>query len=149
MAPRAASNGNRRADMRLLSLAGLVLFPVQAAWAQAPGPPNIVLREAPVAPETEIVSVQTSCGSRTFKFMITNRVLSPSVLSEAVRDGRPPRDPESTNALRRFLAGVRNVHITGSYCVSDNEIGISLYGLLRSPPPGQRDDATRQFRIRF
>jgi hypothetical protein len=108
-----------------------------------------MIREAPIAPETEIVSVQTSCDARTFRFTITNRALGPSVLSEALRDGRPPRDPESTNALRRFLASVRDVHIASSDCVSGNEIGISLSGLLRSPPPGQRDDVIRQFRIRF
>jgi hypothetical protein len=134
---------------RLISLAALALVPTQPAWAQTPDPSIIVLREPPVSPATEIVSVQTLCGSRTFKFTITNQVLGPSVLSEALRDGHPPQNPESTNALREFLASVRNVHITGSHCYSEDEIGLSLYGLLRAPPPGQRDDAVRTFQIRF
>lgn len=107
---------------RLILLAALALVPTQAGRAQTPDASIIVLREPPVSPASEIVSVQTLCSSRTFKFTITNRVLSPSVLSEALRDGQPPRTPQSTDNLREFLASVRNVHITGSHCYSEDEI---------------------------
>jgi hypothetical protein len=137
-----------RMEPRLTLLAALAIFPVHSAQAKAPEPP-IVLQEPPVAPEIEVVSVQTTCGSWTFSFTITNRVLNASVLSEALRDGRPPHDPGNMAALREFLARVRNVHITGTRCVSEDEIDLSLYGLLRPPAPGQRDDAIDTFRIRF
>jgi len=115
--------------------------------AQAPARGEIVLQGI-IGPETETVSLRAVCYSRAFSFTIVNHRFKPSALSDA-RVGRRQPSVQSTAALRQFLAGARDVHFGSSMCISENEIGINLYGLLISPPQGQRDDVIRSFRISF
>lgn len=110
---------------------------------------NEIVLQGLIEPEVETLSLTASCFSRTFAFALTNHRLGPSALSDARLDGRPPRDPGSLVGLRQFLGSARKVHFAGVTCVSANEISIGLSGLLFAPPPGQRDDTMRVFRIRF
>ena len=102
-----------------------------------------------IQPEVETISLTATCFSRTFSLTITNHRLRPSALTDARLEGRPPRNPDSLASLRQFLASARLVHLTGATCISRDEISIGLSGLLFAPPPGQRDDIMRVFRIRF
>lgn len=136
---------------RLATLSFTAVACAPALHAQAPTHSDGVIATASsgvISPEIEKVSVRPVCNGRTFSFTIVNHRFKASELVEA-RAGRRQSSPESTAALRQFLAGVRNVHFGSSECLSPNEIGISLHGLLRNPPPGRRDDVLRLFRIRF
>lgn len=142
-------HSERRAIMtvfkpHLATLAVVLAGCASALHAQVPTIRTVEI----MGPETETISVRAVCFSRTFSFAIVNNRFKPSVLIDA-RVGRTKANAQSTAALRHFLKSVRNVRVGSSQCVSKNEIGIGLYGLLRSPPQGQRDDVIRIFRISF
>lgn len=99
-----------------------------------------------IKPETVSLSLQESCFGTRFRFAIVNRP-DGSFLVEARRGGRPPRRLEGVAAVRRYLAGVRNVRFMGTKCVSADEIKISLRGL--SAHSGSESELSQLFTIRF
>ena len=135
---------------RLAILAATFVTFASAAWAQeqvASG--DFLIRlDGGIKAETVSLSLQESCFGTQFRFAIVNRP-NGSFLVEARRGGRPPRRSEGVTAVRRFLAGVRNVRFRGTQCVSADQIQIGLVGLLRSPPPGRDDQVSQLFTIRF
>ena len=136
------------ASMPRIALIALILCSGAIGRAQEQRSNEIVLRGL-IEPELETFSLTASCFSRTFSFALANHRLGPSALADARLDGRPPRGPESLAGLRQFLGSARKVRFAGVTCVSADEISIGLSGLLFAPPPGQRDDIMRVFRIRF
>jgi len=135
---------------RLISLALLTLCLAQVGYAQPrdQATPPIVLRGL-IMPETERISVTTTCFSQEFRFTILNHRNRPSELVEATLNGRAPRDGASVADLRRFVGGARLVHLLSTTCFSERAITIALGGLLFQPPPGRRDDIAQSFVIRF
>ncbi len=132
----------------MASFAIVIVAYAPALHAQAPARGEIVTQGI-IGPETETISLRAVCYSREFSFTIINHRFEPSVLFDARLGGRRPHSPTSIAALRKFLAGARNVHFGSTTCISENEIRVSLSGLLWSPAPGQRDDVSEGFRVRF
>ncbi len=126
----------------------LALFLCQPASAQETQRPIITLQGL-IHPERETVTLRAECNGRTFTFTIRNRRIGASALLDARLGRRPSRNPGALANLRQFLSTVRNVYFGSSACVSENEIEIGLSALLLSPPPQQRDDVIRIFRVHF
>lgn len=138
-----------RRKMRAIILAFVVVGCATMAHAQQQVPPgNLIVLNGGIKSETVSLSLQESCFGTQFRFAIINRP-NGSFLVEARRGGRPPRRSGDVAAVRRFLAGVRNVRFRGTKCVSADEIKIALDGLLRSPPPGKTSQVSQLFTIRF
>jgi len=147
--PREGSRTTTGFKTRLAILAAALVGCAPAARAQEQVPLGEYIFVHPgFKPETVSLSLQESCFGTQFRFAIVNRPHG-SFLVEARRGGRSPRRPEGVAAVRRFLAGVRNVRFRGTKCVSADEIQIVLDGLLRSPPLGKSSQVSQLFTIRF
>ena len=155
MSTRLRHKANENMRMRGYKTCVAILAATLAAWAPAaraqeriPSGDFLIKLDGGIKPETVSLSLQESCFGTQFRFVIVNRPHG-SFLVEARRGGRPPRRPEGVAAIRRFLAGVRNVRFRGTKCVSADEIKVGLDGLLHKPPPGKDDQVGQLFTIRF